>query len=277
MIASDVRLLESVSRLAPFGVRFQDFGLNRPVSDGLRVRLQDSAGRLHEALQTPSGVFAVSDLPGLPALGFAATDDAFWQDVQTHSKLQRSFTVLVEDRLNRFLPFAFRVMLPVRGLVELKNVLPLTSNETTSLTGANLPLFSSPARPVPPSVAVVRTTLRQTNDLPAAWALLSVSAANKPKVTGLADHRGQVSLIFSYPPLPNRPMPPPEKGFLLSDQEWPLKVGVGFAAVPTVRLAESKYVDLYRVLRQVSGEPTLMTSLKLNRELNLVVPPIPAV
>jgi hypothetical protein len=65
-----------------------------------------------------------------------------------------------------------------------------------------LPLFSRPDRTVPPGTAVVRARLLHEADLtPAAYAALEVvPRPGAAPVRGIADERGEVAVLFSYPP-----------------------------------------------------------------------------
>jgi hypothetical protein len=93
-----------------------------------------------------------------------------------------------------------------------------------------LPLYSSPTRPVPGGMAVLRASLWDASaDAPAAWALLEARVNGQPVVRGYADGGGRVALLFPYPepPPPSQQNPPPATAF--TKQEWPVALFASYA------------------------------------------------
>jgi hypothetical protein len=94
-----------------------------------------------------------------------------------------------------------------------------------------LPLFSAPARMLPPNCAVVRTQLRLPNGNPAAHALLRVSraapAADIAVALALADVSGSVAAIFAWPE------PPSALGITPRSQQWTLDLTAWEGPAPT--------------------------------------------
>ncbi len=195
-------VLERFTRFTALGLRFLDDATGAPVAEGLAVSLVRPPGlRAVRATMTPSGSFAFADLPGLAALEHADPEDAGAPPAPV------PYLVEVHDTAGRFLPLRVRVAAPTTGAPAVR-------------------LFSAPARPAPPGMAVVRMALETEADrAPAAHALVEVHLDGARVGRGVADARGQLVAVFAGPALPGaigspglgRPGP-------LRDQAWTVEL-----------------------------------------------------
>jgi hypothetical protein len=194
---------EHVTRVGPLGVRFWDAVSDRPVTAGLRVSATPVGGGRTTPAGPPHGeVYTLLNLSGLEESERGAGDDAYWSNLP----VTRNFRVDVADADDRFLPTAFEIVLPHRRV--------FTDPDPT---GRGVPLFSTPARPVPGSLAVARALLWDVrNAVPAAWALLELRLGAATLGRGVSGPDGQVAVIFAWPKLPSSVTPPPP----LSTQTW---------------------------------------------------------
>jgi len=243
--------LEILTRVTPLAIRFWDEADGRVVSDGLIVEVypRDEPERRVAARPNRIGIFVVARLPGRrdPAFEFGAGDAAFWRGL-----VQRPHIIEVTDRDGHFQPFTLEQPLPAKGLV-VPACLPPQSPPIEAV-----PLFSSPSRPVPTGMAVLRTELRTTGPMvaghatsaPASWAVVDVHVAGQPPVRGVADREGRVAVVFPYPePIasPARPSSPPfAAGQSLWDQEWPVRLDAFYD--PSTPASDTP--DLCRTLNQ---------------------------
>lgn len=220
------RLVETLTRFTPLGIRFWDPSSARPVREGLRVRAwpEGAAGSGRQAFRTVSGVYAFSGLPGLEAVEWGEAPSSGPEVVP----LQRRFVVAVEDPRGRFLPAAFVLDLPreERG--------PYPAVEAGSLpedSVPGVPLFSAPARPVPPGAAAVRAELRDAaTGEPAAHALLEVEVDGESWL-GLADGGGRVAVYFPVPTFRHVLVGSfPEGGAPPHEHTWELTIRVRWAS-----------------------------------------------
>ena len=196
--------IERWSRVTPLGVRFVDDQGGRVVADGLTgiawPTLEPSRA---VALRRNAGnAFYILDAPGLRDLELGEGDDDYWNQLPRRA----AFTVEVDDRLGRFLPFRFTADLPARGLLRLGCGSPPTPVALPAGAEADgVPLFTAPARPATPGTVVVRAELWDAaNHVPAAWAILEARTPGErlrgePPTRALADHRGRVALHFPIP------------------------------------------------------------------------------
>jgi hypothetical protein len=209
------QVLETVTRTAPFGVRFWDPVTGRTVVDGL-VLTETASGT--EAIANRDGVFVFHDLPGLRASAFAEGDARFWSSPPAWSVP----TFELQDRTGSFVPFTFAAPVPARGLFA-ENLGPVSSPPDGA--AAAVPLFSAPTRLVPGGTAVVRAQLRNTATRgDAAAAVVEVTVPGGATHRGIADSRGRVAVLFSYPEPP--PTVAHAAGHALASQTWQLTVGV---------------------------------------------------
>jgi hypothetical protein len=241
-------VLETVTRTALLGVRFWDRVTGRVVVDGLEVMETTSGTRL---LSSRSGVFALHELPGLRASAFGSGDDAFWSSPPAVSTI--GFTVV--DTTRQFLPFAFTTDVPFRGL--LAEDCGLDASPPDAVVGG-VPLFSAPSRIAPAGVAAVRADLWDVDaNAPAAWAVLEVSAGSGPVYRGVADANGRTVVLLPYPEPPWHGSSPPPGSHALSEQTWPLTIGVRYAPAqaspPLPAPSPDAVPDLCAVLTQPAG------------------------
>ncbi len=246
-----MRVLERTTRVAPLGIRFWDEVSARVVSDGLVVEVyaDGEPERRVAALPNRLGVFVLPRLPGAsyPAFEFGAGDDVFWQQVQA-----RPHVLQVSDRNGHFQPFTIDQPLPARG-VAVPPCLPPPISPT-----AAVPVFSTPARPVPEATAVLRANViyapARSEPRPASWAVLEVHVAGQPTARGVADREGRVAVMFPYPEpsaSPVRPLSPPDaSGLPLWHQEWTVRLAAFYDPVTPA----PSVPDLCRTL----GQPAAM-------------------
>jgi hypothetical protein len=173
----------------------------------------------------------------------------------------------VSDPAGRFLPFAFAADLPARGLFNWPApwtsppqpfVLPTEHGSPPAAMAGQVPLFSSPARPVPGSSALVRAELREFGtDRPAAWCLLTVSIEGVVRGFGLADGEGRAAVLFPYPE-PPRPVltSPPSPA---NDFRWDAELAAYYLPRPAGAPVPS-FPDLADVLGQLAAPCLLLHS-----------------
>lgn len=180
-----------ISLVTPLGLRLWDAATGSAAGEGVIVGYFPASGRPVPAVRTPSGVHALRGLPGLGAAERGAGDAAFWY----HSPATGSYRIDIRDPQGRYLPMGLDVMLPAFGLYVPGSSLP-------GLHAAVVPVFSSPARPVPAGFAVVRAQLVLDPGSPASWARLDVGLPDGTTATGVADGAGRVCVLFPWPEPP---------------------------------------------------------------------------
>jgi hypothetical protein len=245
-MSTQVVVMDDITLVAPFGVRFWDVAGLSPAGNALTVVAYPVA--FPELLSTanvgPSGVYSFSGLPGLRQFENGTGDDSFW----AANPAGFPYVIEVSDPLERYLPFQFSVLLPVRGLYGLLSspVFPWLTPDPSWL-----PIFSAPSRDLPQPSATIRAQLQDDNTGgPAAWAMVTAQFSGLSAVSGIADERGIVTLSLSYPEPQNSPFGSPMgSGSLnLSEQSWPVTVAVFYSGSVTVTAPAS--VDLQAVLQQ---------------------------
>lgn len=247
--------VERVTRVAPFGVRFWDPVTGTAVGPGLdvTVRRPGRPAAPRTAVPGPSGVYVVRGLPTTWEWERDAGDDVFWADAPASTP----YRVEVRDRTGRFLPLAFDVELPVRGLVTSTCVAPAVAVPLPSPHAPVVPLFSAPGRPVPPGTSVVRAQLAVQGSAgpgSAAWALLAgtVLGVETRTVLGLADCNGNAVLMLARPETPD-PEPDGAAGDVslvrLPDQTWPMDLAARLGPADQPVLVDG-VPDLCRLLDQ---------------------------
>ncbi|HXG21995.1 MAG TPA: hypothetical protein VNN62_23320 [Methylomirabilota bacterium] len=223
-------IIERLTRVAPFGVRFWDAVSHRFVSDDLFVTayLPNHPARRYSATPNRSGVYVLHHVPGLETFEYGAGDDAFWANLPP----PRLFVVEVNDLQRRFHPMAFTAALPSRGIFGGED--PAASPRTAVQSA--VPLYSAPARTVPGGMAVVRAHLWDgLDDSPAAWALVEAQSEGQTPIRAVADEQGRVAVFFPYPEPPPRSLasplgsPPGGEPRLLAEQTWPLRLRVFYS------------------------------------------------
>lgn len=232
-----VQVLESVTRLAPLGVRFVDDVTGETVSEGLTV-LYPRAGAAAPARATlnRTGVFVMRGVAGIGDVERGRGDDAFWASPLPSA----TATVQVHDALGRYHDIRFDAVAPTRGLFA-----PLCGSPPSPPPAEPaVPLLSTPARVVPAGVAVLRASVLDADTgVPAAWALVEVDGG---RGRGVADARGEVAVLFPYPPLESFGVSPPASSrHPLLEERWTVSVA-GFYD----RLPAGETPDLCDVLAQ---------------------------
>jgi hypothetical protein len=261
-----VQVLESITRVAPLGVRFVDDVTGETVSDGLTVLYpRAGAGAPARAAVNRSGVFVLRGLPGLADVERGRGDDAFWASALPSA----TATVQVHDALGRFHDVRFDARAPSRGLFA-----PLCGSPPSPPAAEQaVPLLSTPARVVPAGVAVLRASVRDADTgAPAAWALVEVDGG---RGRGVADARGEVAVLFPYPPLESFGVSPPASSRRpLLEERWTVAVAGSYDRLPV-----GETPDLCAVLAQRPADtlqslspPTPVAPQTLTYGRELVVP-----
>ncbi len=245
----NVIVLEELTWVAPFGVRFWDVTAMAPAGAGLTVvAYPDGFPDLRSTADVNrTGVYFFHGLPGMRRVENGNGDEDFW----TAHPPSVPFTVEVSDAQDRYLPYQFSVLLPAHGLYGLAGS-PLSLSLTPDTTW--LPVFSAPSRVMPGPSAVVRVQLMDdAAKAPAAWALMTAQVPGSLMMTGLADDRGVASLTLPYPEPRNSPFASPlgAGSLKLSDQTWPLTVSVFYTPPFTSPVSpDSVLTDLGKLLGQ---------------------------
>lgn len=223
-----VMLLDRLTTVALLGLRFHDAITGEAIGDGLSVWAYpiERPRATRPLLPNRRGVYVLHDAPGLRSLQNGAGDDDYWNNLPP----KKDFVIEVTDGQNRFLPFQFTASLPVRGIYEWAGSIETSPPAATR----SIPLYSAPARPVPAGLAVVRADLwdptRGTHGSEAASAVLELFDNDNFVARGIADQKGRMALLFSYPAPrtfapsspPGSPLgsPPAATGPALTDQIW---------------------------------------------------------
>jgi len=212
-----------VQRQSALGIRFHDLAGATSLVPGLLVEVFPQADPRARCRLQPngSGLYVAHGISGLRDFENDASDDVLapWERAATSPA--RGYRVEVRDPLGRFLPVAFDVDLPIRGLLGalapwVSPALPAgwleDSGSPAALMLDPFPLFSTPSRPPPAPLAVVYAQMRAHDDprIPAG-ALLGVGVEGVPCGIGMADAQGRVVVMFPYPepPRPLRTSPSP--------------------------------------------------------------------
>jgi hypothetical protein len=194
---SEIRIIESLVRRTPLGLRCVDVATNGPAPAGLRVTALplEEAGKPVAAFTTLSGVYALRGLTGLRDFEFGGAEEILLSPPAS-PPAGRDFVILVEDPQSRYLPFAMRLRLPRADALQTM-------------------LFPAPGRPPAPGLIALRGSLKDAAHLladgsrrPAAFAHISAQYETPGEVAeylGLADDRGQFILFL---PFPNPARPP---------------------------------------------------------------------
>ena len=217
-----IDLLERVAHHTVFGMRLRDVVTGRPVVDHIVIRVIPPFGQRRYAVRSPSGVFSVRALPSLPEweMRDVAADGT---EVVPTDVAPVPLRVEVRDVSGSFHSFFVETDVPFAGLLSA----PCGSPPTSPPEDAAIPLFSLPSRPVPAATAVVRARLAHATDgTPAAFACLEVTVSTGGEsYRGVADHRGDVVVMFPYPRLPGLAgSPPTGSKRTLSSTTWPITI-----------------------------------------------------
>lgn len=190
---SQVQILETVTRFAPFGIRFWDEVSRNVIRDGLQVVAYPPS---RPALRTlafvnPHGIYALLGLPGL-------------RDIENGLPSSKKYPFIIEvtDASERFQPFLLSTELPWTGLF-VWSCGPSSSPHPGSpldLAPTFVPLYSSPTRTLPSGQAVLRAELWDpVLQGPAAFALVNVFYRGQFLAQSFADASGHIAVIFPYP------------------------------------------------------------------------------
>ena len=219
-MSAQVRVLERITRVAPFGVQFLDPLSASFVREGLNVELYPAAKPWRRVRAHPNaeGVYVLHDGPGLGRASRGRGDEAYWAAPPE----SRAYRCEVTDLGGRFQPVSFAARLPFRGLFH---------PECASPPAPGISLFSAPARPMPGALAVLRAELVDAaTGKPAAWALVAAECLGSEVGRGLADAEGRLLLAFPYPEPERRSRPSPpdaDAGGALMGWEVSLRVFYG--------------------------------------------------
>ncbi len=228
-----VRILERITRPAPFGIMFWDFATGTPVGDGLDVTLTLLSRPVLTTSLIPNrnGVWVAARLPGRTDAELAATAD--W------STLLKTYRIEVVDRGHRFLPLSFDAELPTGGLYDwpdwgglpLEPLRPLADGQSPPHVSADrIPLFSAPERSVGGPLAQLRCELMDAaTGAPAAWALVTASHGGFVRGIGLADAMGRATLYFAYP---ERERPSLSSPPAITDFRWAMEIAAYYDPPP---------------------------------------------
>ncbi|CAG0981494.1 hypothetical protein MYXO_01881 [Myxococcaceae bacterium] len=260
-MTAGARVLETVRRNAPLGLRVFDVAAAAAWADGLEIDVVGRGSRTR-ALANRSGIYCAFGIPGLNGfeLGGAA-DAAAWAGAL------RRYRIEVRDPAGRFLPFAFPADLPAKGLFNWLApwmsppqplVLPTEHGSPPAAMASQVPLFSSSARTFPGTLAQIRAQLREFGtDRPAAWCLLTASIDGLVRGLGLADGEGRVAVLFPYPEPPKPVLTSPPSP--INDFRWDAELAAYYLPRP-VGLPAPSIPDLADVLAQLAAPCLLLQS-----------------
>jgi hypothetical protein len=190
MIAPQVRVLERISWVAPFGIRFWDPMADAPIPDGVDVVVWavDEPRVRVRAVPNPSGVHVLHRFPGL---GPVIRGDL----PERSPPLSREVVIEVRDAGAGILPVDLRGTLPTDGLFA-----PGCATSPDRLEPV-VELFPGPTRPLPRG-AVMRCELRHPgSEAPVRWALITARYRGAILSRSVSDADGKVTLAFPYPEL----------------------------------------------------------------------------
>jgi hypothetical protein len=267
-------LRERITIFTPLGIRFWDPVRDSQVRDHLVVtaRPETMYESVTTAFQTASGVYAFQDLPGLHAVEYPEDGPP----LQGSPPRTQRFVIAVKDRLERFLPAAFCLDLPLpyRGIFlnaalssPVQESPPFASPLFASPPISNPPgvyLFSAPTRTVSPGIAAIRGHLVEyTPGSPpeqpaqdAAYAVLEVQVNGSNQTWyGIANSRGCIAVLFPYPPIRSRLQlsPPGLPQISLQNQRWDIAIRVRYSPDTLQPLPGTKVPDLRSLFRQSAG------------------------
>jgi hypothetical protein len=270
-----LRKKDTVTMVAPLGLRFRDESTGEFIGDGLRVEVFEPGKPTQkvQAIANPSGVYVVHHAPGLISVEHGAGDAKFWSNLPP----KRNFVVAVTDAEWRFQPFQINVQLPERGVFNWVSPFGMSPPDMAP----SIPLYSSPVRKVPAGMAALRADLWDaSNNLPAAWAVVEASIDGQLVARGVADDQGRLAIIFPQP-APRRftassPLsigsPPGATGTPLTEQTWLVDLRARYELMdplpffPGELAPEQALPDLRSILSQ--REATLWADSELTMPLD---------
>jgi hypothetical protein len=220
-------VIETFSIVAPLGLCFHDTATGERVNDGLNISVYPETKNARKnrtsAFPNRSGVYVLHKAYGLENFPYGKGDAEFWQNNPPH----RMYVVEVFDAERRFQPFQFTVALPVRGIYKWENIPVVSPVKNLS----SIPLYSAPSRKVFGGMSVMRAHLRQTDNVPASWAVLEARFDGNLIARGIADREGKIALIFPSLSPQNNPFASPPAtatSIPLADQQWLLDLTIKY-------------------------------------------------
>lgn len=219
-----VHITEEIRTFTPFGLRLWDWSLDRPVSNGLRVRARPLAGGKEvDARVNRNGIFVLADVPELRHVETPAIGDPI---ITTDTV---PFSVRITDSSGRFLTAGFTVDLPNVGIFPAQG--SLTPLNGSPIDEPGFPLFSASTRSTPPGFAVVRAHLiDEATAGAAAHAVIRVEVGGNTWF-GVSAADGQVAVVFPFPNFDPAPAiaPPDSGGIPPTDQSFDAVISVRYA------------------------------------------------
>lgn len=232
--------LERQRIITPLGIRFWDAVLGCTVADGLLVMAweHDRPSTTIQAQPTSAGVYAFHGLPGLREREYPVGDTALPSPPPA-----RRYVVTVEDTQGRFLPMAFKLDAPFRG------IFPLGSGSPPGPPGVYL--FAASSRAPSADLAFLRADLiDRWSGAPAAHAVLTVTTPDGQEWYGISDMRGCVALALPYPRFQASGGSPP---VLENPPRWMLDLRVAYHPAARQGLPRTNLPDLASILGQPAG------------------------
>jgi hypothetical protein len=207
------------------GVRFWDYALARPITNGLSVLAWalDAAGAPVRGVRGPSGIISFHGLPGTRALEFPRGLDGGIASPPAPLR----FVITVADSQRRFLPETFTVELPFLAPA----TSPLVEPSADPLPLLDAYLFSAPTRPVTTGMSAIRADLWDADaGAPASHAVLTAHIGDRATL-GVADANGQMLLLFPTPLVERlRFGSPPGAGQSAPEsQTWPVMLEASYS------------------------------------------------
>lgn len=240
-------VLDKLTRRADLALRLIDNVRDAPVNDGLLVEawaITTLAPRFVAARSPLSGIYGFHTLPGLrgyemgerPAVDFCPHADDEEENGENDDTDNANFVVTVEDQMGRFLPQLLLLCLPKTSVV-------------------TVPLFSSPARPTPSGLGVIRGEVwDRAANAPASWARISATfGADEPWMT-VADARGMFALFVPYAAaLPALTGNPPVTTATIGEIQWNVTLRAFYEPAILRRVPGSPLPDTRTVMEQSQG------------------------
>jgi len=200
LLAPVITPLEIQSVYTLLGVRFWDPILDQAITHDLNVQIWplDMPAQKTSAFRTASGIYAFRGLPGMRHLEYSSGEISPWDDDIEPTR----FILQMNDLRHRYLPLAFAVDVPYRGIFPENR---LTSPGSDPVLGVWL--FSSATRASTPALALLRADIRAVDFTspsqpsttePAAYAVAEISVGDETWY-GVAGSDGQVAIFFPYP------------------------------------------------------------------------------
>jgi hypothetical protein len=214
-----------------------------------------------------------------------AGDDGFWASPPA---IAAKWSMRVTDGAGRFMPFTFdiegatrvgRAAREVCGIgpaASSSNVIGLpepAGNPPDDRSIPVLPLFSTPARPVPSGHASIVLQLADQDGRPVAGALVRATLPRSRPAFGMSDGRGMAVIPVPYPELEDaHASPPAGTPKRLQQQSWPATIE--FFSDPNLK--KTSQPELCAVLAQlerqparIDGQPPATRSIKTTLEYGM--------